>query len=164
MSTLLDVFVPGAAKPKGSLRHVGNGRMVEQLAGSPTWRTAVRDTAYTAVHRSTVTNHGRLTDGYPHTGAAHVDITVWFPLPKSAPKRRTILPITRSSGDADKHARNILDALVDAAVLADDSQVIDLTIRKRYCTPGQAPGARITVTAVDPATNQPTAVQEPTNA
>lgn len=142
---ILDVFVPGAAKPKGSLRHVGHGRMVEQLAGSPTWRGAVREVAHKAVRCCDKPTCGDLKPGYPAAGGIEVRVRLFFAKPKSAPKTRTIQPVTRSSGDIDKHARNVLDALVDAGVIGDDSQVVVLDIRKAYCAEGQAPGARICV-------------------
>jgi Holliday junction resolvase RusA-like endonuclease len=130
------ITVYGSPKPKGSLRHVGHGRMVEQLAGSKPWREAVKWAAVEA-------NVGTV------TGPVLVDVVVTVTKPHSAPKRRRTWPITRSSGDVDKHLRNVLDALVDAAVLPDDSQVITATITKAY--PGEEagaldqPGARIAV-------------------
>lgn len=152
MTRILDLFIPGTPKPKGSLRHVGHGRLIEQLAGSPDWRNTVRAAAHNAVRCCPDPTCGHLQDGYPNPAALAVDITLLFPKPKSAPKTRQILPITRSSGDIDKQARNILDALVDAGVMRDDSQVIDLTVRKRYCPEGGTPGAHVEVRETDPST------------
>lgn len=124
----LRITVHGQPTPKGSLRHVGKGRMVEQLAGSRPWREAVK---YAALDANA---------GTPAiTGPVAVGIVVTVAKPKSAPKTRRTWPSTRSSGDADKHARNVLDALVDAAVIADDSQVVELAVHKVY--PGEAPDA-----------------------
>lgn len=148
---ILDVFVAGTPKPKGSLRHVGKGRMVEQLAGSPTWRGTVREVAHGAARCCADPTCGHLKAGYPNTGGVEVRAVLFFAKPKSAPKTRDILPVTRSTGDIDKHARNLLDALVDAGVLRDDSQVIDLTVSKRYCRDGETPGARIVITSADEA-------------
>jgi Holliday junction resolvase RusA-like endonuclease len=128
----------GQPKPKGSLRHVGKGRLVEQIKDGPTWRTTVKDAAV-AAHRAF-----RLAG--PYSGPVVVEITVTVRKPKSAPKTRQTWPETRSSGDIDKHARNILDALVDAGVLHDDSQVIDCHVRKLY--PGQHPDTLVTPGAV----------------
>jgi Holliday junction resolvase RusA-like endonuclease len=79
-------------------------------------------------------------------GPVAVDIAVTVAKPKSAPKTRRTWPATRSSGDADKHARNVLDALVDAAVIGDDSQVVELAVRKVF--PGEAPDALASAGAV----------------
>lgn len=134
--TRIRIVVDGAPKPKGSLRHIGRGRLVEQVKGSGTWRSRVALAARQQYH------------GEPITTAAVVDFEIRVQPPKSAPKRRITLPITRSSGDIDKHARNVCDALVDGGVLADDSRVVDLRARKRHCLPGEIPGAVVEVWAV----------------
>jgi crossover junction endodeoxyribonuclease RusA len=127
------IVVDGTPKSKGSLRHVGRGRLVEQVKGSTTWRGQVA-MASRQQYR-----------GEPIGVPAVVEFVVIVAAPKSAPKRRVTLPATRSSGDLDKHARNILDALVDGGVLVDDSRVVELRGRKRHCLPGEAPGALIEV-------------------
>jgi crossover junction endodeoxyribonuclease RusA len=152
VTTVLNLFIPGTPKPKGSLRHVGHGRLIEQLAGSPDWRATVRAAVYEQVRCCPDPTCGHLQPGYPNPHALAVTVTLLFAKPKSAPKTRPTLPITRSTGDVDKQARNILDALVDAGVMRDDSQVIDLTIRKRYCPGGRVPGAHIEVRETDPKT------------
>lgn len=145
MITLLDVYVVGTPRPKGSMRHVGKGRMVEQLEGSPDWRRAVAVAAHDAIRE---TLDGDVTAGYPYLGPVAVRIRLLFTKPVSAPKTRDILPSTRSTGDSDKHARNIFDALQDAGVIKDDAQVVDHHVSKRYCRPGQIAGAQIVVTDV----------------
>lgn len=124
----LVITVYGQPKPKGSMRHVGKGRMIEQLAGSRPWREAVKWAALDARGGSATL-----------TGPVAVHITVTVSKPKSAPKTRRTQPVTRTSGDLDKHVRNILDALVDAAVISDDSQVVCLIAVKTY--PGEGPDA-----------------------
>lgn len=139
-----DVY--GQPKPKGSLRHVGHGRMVEQLEGSKPWRVAVKEAALDAIRRFGITA--------PLEGPLIVEAIITVPKPKSAPKRRRSWPITRSSGDVDKHARNLLDALVDASLMGDDSQVIEIRILKAFAgehARGLAvPGAVIRVWQVAP--------------
>ena len=147
MSALLNVYVVGTPRPKGSMRHIGKGRMVEQLEGSPDWRIAVTSAAHDAIRE---TGEGDVAAGYPHLGPVAVQIRLFFTKPASAPKTREILPSTRSTGDSDKHARNIFDALQDAGVFKDDAQVVDHHVSKRYCRPGQIAGAQIVVTAVAP--------------
>lgn len=124
------VVVYGQAKPKGSLRHVGHGRLLEQVAGSGAWRADVA-----AAARAVMARPGAPTG--PLDGPLAVDATVTMQRPKSAPARRETWPATRFFGDIDKIARNLLDALVDGAVIVDDSRVVDLTIHQRF--PGQSP-------------------------
>ena len=59
-----------------------------------------------------------------------VEITFTFDRPKTT---RRELPAVKP--DVDKLVRTILDALEDAGVLTNDSQVVDLTARKRYADP-----------------------------
>jgi Holliday junction resolvase RusA-like endonuclease len=141
----LRFVVWGVPKPKGSLRHVGNGRLKEQLEGSAPWREAVKYAGLEAVR-------GREGTGTPFatlSGPIEVDVVFTFPRPQSAPKRRRIWPVTRRSGDLDKLQRNVLDAIVDAGLIEDDSQVVRLVGEKTYPDEHPAalprPGARILV-------------------
>ena len=131
--TVIRIDVSGTPKPKGSLKHIGRGRLVEQVTGSGTWRQCI---AWAARNQHT----GKALDE-----ATMVSFEIRVAPPKSAPKRRITWPATRSSGDIDKHARNVLDALVDGGVLADDARVVDVHGRKRHCLPGEEPGAVIVV-------------------
>lgn len=159
-TTLLNIDVGGRSRPKGSMRHIGNGRMIEQLKHSPAWRRAVAVEAHEEVAGCTdrlcaKPKKGvicpKLHAGYPSLFGAEVEIELRFAPLKSVPlvlRLLTILATSRALGDIDKHCRNILDALVDARVLVDDSQVIRLVASKRYCQDGETPGALITVTRV----------------
>jgi crossover junction endodeoxyribonuclease RusA len=150
---LLDIFVLGTPRPKGSMRHVGHGRMVEQHGHSTDWRTTIVQAAHDAVSHAPDDPWTRvLLPGYPHTGPVAVTVELRFTKPKSAPKTKVTYPSTRSTGDSDKQARNVLDALQDAGVFKDDAQVVDLIVFKRYAEPNQMPGARITVEPVGPVT------------
>jgi Holliday junction resolvase RusA-like endonuclease len=106
------------------------------VTGSATWRQRVAWAAREQYH------------GPALAGPSVVEFEIRVAPPKSAPKTRVTLPATRSSGDIDKHARNILDALVGGGVLADDSRVVELRGRKRHCLPGESPGAVIEVRPV----------------
>jgi crossover junction endodeoxyribonuclease RusA len=117
---VLQFIAHGTPKPKGSMRHVGHGRMIEQVDGKP-WREAVKWAALEAMNSLP-----------PLEGPLRVEATFTFAKPASAPKRRTSWPITRSSGDADKQLRNLFDAMQDAGVMRDDSQIIEATVAKRY--------------------------------
>lgn len=133
----LVITVHGQPKPKGSLKHVGHGRLVEQVAGSKPWRTAVAEAARAAMLCGPGNSIPVVLP--PLTGPLLVDITHTVAKPKSAPKRKVTFPVTRSSGDVDKLARNALDALTDAKAFGDDSQVLEVRSRKTY--PGQHPDA-----------------------
>lgn len=141
------IVVRGKPRPKGSMRHVGNGRMIEQISGSGDWRVDVKMAALAALSRQS--DRVFLDQLFPLDCPVEVEITFTFTKPASARKTVETYPDTRSSGDADKLARNVLDSLEDAGVLKDDARVIDLRSRKRY--PGQhadtldIPGAVIRV-------------------
>jgi hypothetical protein len=155
---LLDITVPGTPRPKGSLRPVGRhgqkARLVEQLTGSPEWRRTVAAAAHDAICH-TPAGHpgycqprpvpGHVVTTWPYPGPVAATLILRFTRPKSAPKRVT-RPATRSSGDIDKQARNILDALQDAGVIVDDAQVVTLTVHKVFARTGELPGATITIT------------------
>jgi Holliday junction resolvase RusA-like endonuclease len=68
----------------------------------------------------------------PEPGPVRVVCLFALPKPASAPKRRRTWPIGKGRGDVDKLARAVLDALTDAEVVRDDSQVIDLHASKDY--------------------------------
>lgn len=135
MTARLDFEVRGRPAPKGSLRHVGNGRMVEQVKGSKPWRVTVASAASQAA-----TWQGWTT----LTGPVEVIAVVQVP----HLKKPRMWPITRSSGDLDKHARNLLDAIVDAGLIVDDSQVVALHLTKRYWS---TPGASVSVREIEEA-------------
>ena len=142
---ILTFDVHGVPAPKGSLKHVGNGRLVEQLKASGPWMTRVRAVALEAAYAR----------GWTHDGGG-VRVEVEFVLPRPKTVRRT-LPITRRA-DLDKLCRAVLDALTDVpahpargkagkpGLLTDDSTVVDLVATKRYPSgPTQFVGARITL-------------------
>lgn len=114
----------GVPKPKGSLRHVGHGRLVEQVDNAP-WRDSIIWAAVAAMPSPD-----------PLTGPLRVEASFTFPKPASAPKRRQTWPMTRSSGDVDKHCRLLLDALQAAGVVVDDAQVVELCACKRFVGEG----------------------------
>ncbi len=137
MSVSLVFRVDGTPKPKGSMRHIGNGRMIEQVKGSKEWRQRVALTGRNAALKASWA-----TCSDPVTVLAHF----YLPRPKTAKNR--VWPHTRSSGDVDKLCRNILDALDDAGILADDSQVVNLHASKAYEDNQNKPGCVIRVSGV----------------
>ncbi len=74
--------------------------------------------------------------GYTFTGAVSAEITGYFPIPKSTSKRKRTELISEEVPylkkiDCDNLAKAVLDAL-NGSAYADDRQVCDLTVRKRY--------------------------------
>lgn len=133
MSTLR-FDVDGIPKPKGSLKHVGHGRLVEQV-DNKAWKRAVTISAATF----------RDMDGW-ETATGPISVRLIFTIPRVASARKRPWPITRSSGDVDKLSRLVLDALTDAQIMGDDSQVVQLIAGKQY---GDTPGATIIVQVIE---------------
>jgi len=77
---------------------------------------------------------------------AGVPVTVTFTFllrrPAKVPPERQGQPSTYP--DLDKLARAAMDALTGVAY-ADDGQVVKMILWKRYCAPGEVPGAQIWV-------------------
>lgn len=125
--------VGGNPIPKGSMRHIGNGRMVDQTKVKP-WMSLIRKAAIEIAKGETISL------------PCSVEVEFRFARPVSA--RNRLYPHLRSVGDIDKLSRAVLDALqgskTEVGVLTDDSLVVDLIARKRYLDYGM-PGATITV-------------------
>lgn len=64
-----------------------------------------------------------------------------------APRPWDFWPIGRQYGDEDKLRRNLLDALTQSGLLADDSQVVGGQTWKRFVRPGEDAGVEFVVVA-----------------
>ena len=122
--------VPGKPVPQGSMRSFGHGRMVhsnhQELLP---WRAHVAAIADQHVPPM-----------WDTTGPMRVEATFWLPRPKNHHGSKGLKPSapwwpTGRVGDVDKYARALLDALTDAGVWVDDSQVVLLTAEKSYGPP-----------------------------
>lgn len=134
----LVVNVHGLPAPQGSKRHVGRGIMVESSKRVKPWREAVKHAALDVLSLNNA-------DDYPF-GTEPVGITATFYLPRPKGHFRTgrnahllrdaapDYPATKP--DIDKILRSSLDALGEACVWRDDSQVVHVVARKEYGTPG----------------------------
>ncbi|MER7131208.1 RusA family crossover junction endodeoxyribonuclease [Streptosporangium saharense] len=152
-TTPLIIRVHGTPAGQGRVSFFGKGRAVHSNHKKlMPWRAAITDAARRELAYAFPADAARLVDGQPVPillGAIAAEITVTVPKPKSAPKRLTSWPITRTSHDIDHHARAVLDALTHAQVWKDDAQVVEMTIRKVY--PGEGidaldrPGALIRI-------------------
>lgn len=109
LDVVLEVFVPGHPKTKGSLEKQG-GRMVESVAGSKTWRRLVAQRARDVAGGAA-----------PIVGPVAVRLAFYLPV--------ACVWVGRP-GDNDKLERNVLDALTDAQVYGDDVQVVRSIVEK----------------------------------
>jgi crossover junction endodeoxyribonuclease RusA len=139
---ILVVHAAGMPIPKGSMKHIGNGRMVDQTKTKP-WMKAIRKAALEEWNRVKSVD---LMQPFVIDVPVSVFIEFYFPRPLAAKNR--LYPHKRSVGDIDKLSRAVLDALqptkTEPGVLADDSLVVDLSAHKRYSETGYA-GAYIAV-------------------
>lgn len=128
----------GIPAPQGSKRHVGGGRMIESCKALKPWRDLIiadaRKQNITAVIDTPV----------------GVSLVFCFPRPKNHFNKHGKLlgrapthKITRP--DLDKLTRGVLDSLVYAGMIADDSLVYNINAHKRYCVGEEQPGVLITV-------------------
>lgn len=137
------ITIPGRPTPKGSMKCVGRrGKVAHQLVeqvDNEEWRRTVVQ----ALRHSWPTGDGRTAGRHQPIGA---EITTTLPRPGShygtGRNAHTVKPsapahpATHGTGDVDKLARLILDALQDGAVLPDDAAVVELVARKAYPRPG----------------------------
>ena len=127
MSGSVKFFVVGEPAPQGSKTHVGGGRMVESSKGVKPWRDSV---AYTGAEMAR------------KYGAFNGPVEVWIDFVLRMPKSRPAA--TRAAGigwrptrpDIDKLVRSTLDGLQTSGLIADDSNVVALTVVKVERTEG----------------------------
>lgn len=128
---IFETIVYGKPLPKGSLRHVGNGRLIEQTKVK-TWMGEIR--------RQILQEYS----GDPPLFEGPVTACLGFRFPRPAAAKNRLYPHMRSAGDLDKLVRAVLDSL-QPIVLADDSLVVVLTANKKYETPEEPAGVKITI-------------------
>lgn len=138
--TVLGVPITQGSKTAFVNKHTGRAIVTEgKGAGQQrhkSWREAVRSEAQRAAEEQ---------PGCPLEGPVIVRITFGLPKPQSAPKTKRTWPVKARSGDIDKLARSCLDAIT-SVVFADDSQVVELHVRKDWAT---QPGAVIDIEQID---------------
>lgn len=121
---MIQFFVEGTPIPQGSMKHIGNGRMIHSRATElATWRALIALAAKQA-------------------GCTPIDspiiISMRFHLkrPKTVKRDHPTVP-----PDLDKLVRGVLDGLTNTAY-SDDSQVIDIKASKVY---SETPGVEIEI-------------------
>lgn len=160
---LTQVRVGGRPRTKGSLKvyclrdRKHSIHLEEEVAESKKWRAAVAK----AVREAQVEQHGKLL-GY--AGPVEVRLVFHFPRQESVaggpvPSHDTLWPVHITLGDADKLARNVLDALsapqkrsqipLTSALIVDDSQVVLLSVAKFWSPADTEPGVDVLVMDVD---------------
>lgn len=126
--------VRGVPVPQGSMKgYVRAGHVVltsdnERLRP---WRAVVSDQA------------SRYAPAQPVTGPVWLTLAFRLPLTSSLPKRRRVWPVKVRSGDVDKLARGVLDALT-GVIYGDDAQVVSLLATKEFAY-DSAPGVTVRV-------------------
>ncbi len=142
---LLSFFVPGIPVTQGSksARVLGDGRVViyEKVSGLRSWREAVTTMAKQAM-LSLMTQESVRGRCLPIAGPVSVSLAFRLPKPKS---NRDAWPIGARTGDVDKLARACLDAMADAGVYANDSQVVSLTVSKEWSPSADRCGVSVVV-------------------
>lgn len=144
----LSFFVRGVPVTKGSLVAVSRNRadgssyatLFEQSGAKLTeWRALIATGAKRAMGRE-----------MPFSGPLYVQLRFFFPRPPSHSKAQRAIPWVYGNHryDVDKLCRAALDAIGDAAIWKDDSQVAVLHSDKRYCDEDERPGVRIEVSSL----------------
>ena len=134
---MLNFFVPGRPSPQGSKKSVGGGRFIEASKYLPAWRRAVTEYAIYAA-----TEHG----WDMLKGPATLEVVFYMERPATITVSKRPHPVLPP--DIDKLVRAVGDALSDARVWGDDSQVVKLVAFKRYAD-NHEQGAFISVSTLD---------------
>jgi crossover junction endodeoxyribonuclease RusA len=156
---LLQCRVHGTPAPQGSKRHVGKGIMVESSKKVKPWREAVKTAALDATHLGSARIGSSTLHAHTGTEEGAVDVSLVFVLDRPKGHYRTgrnahllrdgapTVPTVKP--DLDKLVRSTLDAIKDAGVYRDDSQVVSITTTKVYASPlNGIPGATIIVRSI----------------
>jgi Holliday junction resolvase RusA-like endonuclease len=145
MTPAASFFAPGIPAPKGSRRtiqHKHTGKLLN-LEANPNVKPFTDSIIY-AARRAW---QGR----EPINSAAFVDLQFLFPPTKKALKawQREYKPWMLNKPDLDKLQRTVLDALVVAGVLVDDSRVVRVNAGKSYAFEHDMPGVKVEVKEAD---------------
>lgn len=120
-SLIFEVFgTPGTAGSKRAAIRGGKAHIFSDSKTIAPWRQDVVAAARAAMPEGWL----------PIIGPVSLELIFWLTRPKGAPKTLDILP---SKGlDLDKLMRGTADAMTNAGVWVDDSQVVDVTLQKFY--------------------------------
>ncbi len=157
------LFVPGRPRTKGSLKPMhtpGRGGrkcrvgLTEDHALSTPWKNTMIKAIRLAMRG---TPDGAVVSPVaPYVEAVEVHAFYRFEQERSVaartlgqvvPSHDTPWPTDGEIGDEDKLRRNVLDALTQSGLIADDRLVIGGSNWKRWCEPGEQSGVQIVVLA-----------------
>jgi crossover junction endodeoxyribonuclease RusA len=133
--------VQGIPAPQGSKNaypRSGKVHLVESSKTLKPWRDQV---AVLARHHNP--------NPAPMDGPMRVHLHFVMPRPKSTPKTRPTPPAVKKP-DLDKLVRAVCDALTQAGVWRDDSQMVDLHTTKRIAEVDESPGVHVRVCPQEP--------------
>lgn len=152
---IVDVFVPGAAKTKGSMevRNRATGAMKESVVGSSRWRVLMAQAVRDDIERRlgpVGTEANAIRPILPYPGAVAVTVVAYLAAPTLWGHH---LPIWNRAGDLDKLVRNVLDALgstsknpkMNGGAIVDDNLVCRLAAEKRVAGPSGALAAGVRI-------------------
>lgn len=126
--TVIEAWVPGWPKTKGSVTVQRGRRVAQSVRGSEGWATLVTATV------ANVIGGPALLHPIGSLRMCAVRLVFWLPY----------ADVTQSgSGDVDKLERNILDALTKAGAYGDDVQVVHAETWKYPARPHPGPGVLI---------------------
>ena len=138
---LFDLFVDGTPKAQGSLRHVGNGRLIHGK-GMMTWRNHVQH----VLEQWAGTWFGAWE---PIDEPVEASVTFYLQRPK-----KPRLDHAATGLDLDKMTRLVGDALEKSGVLRNDARIVKWRAEKHWThdfegTDGFVPGVRLKVRRVE---------------
>ena len=138
---LFDLFVEGAPKAQGSLKHVGNGRMIHSK-GMVAWRTHIEHT----LEQWVGTYFGMWE---PLDVPVEVGAKFYLQRPK-----KPRLEHAATGLDLDKLQRCVGDALERSGVLKNDARIVKWRAEKHWthdieASDGHTPGARLKVRKIE---------------
>lgn len=142
----LSFWVPGTPRTKGSMRHIGKGRMTEQVSGSSAWRRQVASAVVLELGQW-IGPEGPVRLKRPYGGLVGVHVCFYYAPPRSVSSPEELDRALGRKGDLDKLQRNVGDALEDAGLIADDAQIILWKAEKTWALPGRAAGLSMRVYA-----------------
>jgi hypothetical protein len=157
---IVDVFVPGAAKTKGSMevRNRATGAMKESVAGSSRWRALMAQAVRDDIERRWAGSLAlaQASSVLPFPGAVTVTVEAYLTPPGSWFEGWQSWPVWPRAGDLDKIVRNVLDAIgstsknpkYNGGAIVDDNLVCRIIAEKRVAggtVDTMPPGVHITV-------------------
>ncbi len=135
MTLSFSFLVPGEPVGQGSMKHIGNGRMIASNDKKlKVWRQAIID----AVHLKFL----ELDEKVFFDQALKLEVGFCVERPKTVKRELPTTPY-----DLDKQIRAVGDALTLSGVISDDAIITDILATKRYGN-GCPYGAHVTISVI----------------